>query len=318
MNSIFLKQTFIFLLAITRVWAYGGSEAGNGGGLSEKNILFAYKHLNEYVDLCLKSRSCQLNAIEKALLEKIREVLPQEQKTPLVFFAESAKPGFFIIDGMPKIAKTGSLVGDPIYINLDLLYAKQSQNTYQFVDLPLSASILLHELGHHQGILDHALLDHLGTAMQTFLLTHSLRAEFWNGNAALITFQNNSVRSDKDKKHLRFMDQILLENGNELYDLQQDILSNIHCPLKTQKALGLRLYNVHEERGLSFDPQTQILKKPAVAWYVLSCKQDEESDHGDLKLELTFKKREDGTFEYLPQQFKVKQESCFLFPKACR
>ena len=198
------------------------------------------------------------------------------------------------------------------------MYGSLARNSYQFIDIPLSASILIHELGHHQGVKDHSRLDKLGTVMQSFLLTHTLRAEFWNGNAALITLQNNIVRSDEDKNHLHYFDQVLLENDSRLYDLKQKILTNIQCPNKKEKPIGLRLYNVHEDRGVTFNSITRKLVKPVIVWYILSCKMDVESDHGDLNIELPFIKNLDDSFTYLPEQMTVKQKSCAYFSKSCK
>jgi hypothetical protein len=313
--------TFLLLINFlsARIWAYaGGSEAGNGGGLAEKNLIYAQLHIAEYLDLCLQTNSCHLNTREKVLLEKISSSMPIELKTHLQFRSEIKDPGFFIIDGLPRIAKTGNKIGDPIYINTDLLYQKSPNSSYQTADIPLAASILVHELGHHHGEMSHTELDQLGTKIQNLLLTHSLRAEFWNGNAALLTFQKNSVRSDEDKKHLHFIDRLVLENEQRLYELDEAILANLECPDRTQKPLGLRLYNVHEERGVTFDTKSQKLMKPVVVWYILSCNKGKESDHGNIRLELNFNKRIDKTFEFLPNQLVIKQESCFLFKTACK
>jgi hypothetical protein len=145
-----------------------------------------------------------------------------------------------------------------------------------------------------------------------------LRAEFWNGNASLITYQYNSVKSDSDKKHLTHFDQLLLETAADLFDLSKDLQKQIHCPSSKQKPLGLRLYNVHETRGVHFDQKTKILYKPIKAWYILSCERDRETDHGDLELTLTFRKLKDQTFTYLPNGFRLKQKSCQHYPSACK
>ena len=300
-----------------------GSDAGNGGGLAEKNVTFAYMNLEKYADLCLGTGLCRLMSPEKDLLAKIRGALPAEKakEGQIVFRSEKDKPGFFQIEGQLRVAKTGNSVGDPIYVNTDLLYYPVS-GEMRAVDIPLSVSILVHELGHHQGVKDHAALDVLGSKLQALLLTQSQRAEFWNGNAALITYQLNAVRRDEDKKKLNAVDQLLLENdwngGSELVSLTEKVLAGIRCPEGATKPLSIRFYNLHEERGVTFDKKNQILKKPVQAWYILSCSPGTESDHGNVEIELGFKKLPDGSFRFQPELTQVSQISCLKDVRVCK
>lgn len=134
--------------------------------------------------------------------------MPKEQPE-VQFVSAKSRPGFFIIDGQQKIAKTGNHVGDPIFINEALLYPQSQTGPIQIIDVPLSAVILIHELGHHHDVKDDSKLDQIGNRLGNFLYIHSLRAEFWNGNAALITYQYNNVRFDEDKKHLSQYDKLI-------------------------------------------------------------------------------------------------------------
>ncbi|MGZ3771578.1 MAG: hypothetical protein ACXVCP_18620 [Bdellovibrio sp.] len=309
-----------FLLLSTHLKAFqgGGSDAGNGGGLAEKNLIFAYDNLSTFLTLCLEPDHCTLKADERILLEKILNAFPQEQKTELQFISSKEKPDFFILEGQPKIAKTGNKIGDIIYINQEMLYPLNGKGEYQVIDVPMAAMILIHELGHHHGVIDHNKLDQLGNRVANFLYAHSLKAEFWNGNAALITYQLNRVHSDEDKKKLEYFDQVTLQINSELFNLSKDIKNKIHCPNLSTEPVGLRLYNLHELRGVKFDEKNKVLKKPVKAWYILSCKKGEESDHGDLDITLSFQKNKDESFKYLPLDFKVKQKSCSRYESACK
>lgn len=246
---------------------------------------------------------------------------PKRRKKDSSFFDRKKQPGFFRIEGQIRVAKTGDGVGDPIYLNTDLLYFPVSGEV-RAADIPLCVSILAHELGHHQGVKDHALLDVLGSKLQSLLLMQSQRAEFWNGNAALITYQLNAVRTDADKKKLHVADQILLENdwngGSELVSLTDEVLAAIHCPTGETKPNGVRFYNLHEERGVKFNPKTQTLIKPVQAWYILGCAPGEESDHGNIEIELSFKKLPDGSFRFLHELTRVSQVSCLKDTRVCK
>jgi hypothetical protein len=288
----------------------GGSEVGNGGGLAEKNLLFAYTNLPKFISLCLETPLCRLSADEKTLLEGIGLSLSKEQEKvgQLVFQTSS---DFFKIDGLIRIAKTGNRIGDPIYLNSDLLYTATGPGQFKALDIPMALSILIHELGHHQGVQDHARLDLLGTKMQILAMTDSQRADFWNGNASLRTFQFNHVHADADKNHLLTTDQIVLENGGELHSLTEEILKTMPCK-------ALRLYNVHETRGVQFDAKTSILRKPFEAWYIQGCVPGQVSDHGNLKITLSFYKKADGLFDFRPAQTKIQKISCRDDSRVCK
>jgi hypothetical protein len=317
-RSILALCTLALLLTTRPVWARGGgaSDAGNGGGLSEKNLLYAYNHLADYIDLCLQTSLCRVTPEESTLLNQIHDSLPAELAVNLIYRSERATPGFFQLDGAVRVAKTGDTVGSPIFLNLDLLYPSHAPHAYEAVDPPLATSILIHELGHHHGIRDHAALDRLGSKLQALLLTQSERSEFWNGNASLITYQFNIVRTDADKLQLHLKDRIVLQNGTNLQELD-GVLAAIQCPVAGTKALGVRLYNAHFDRGTSFNPATQILQKPISVWYLLSCKRGEETDHGDLRLTIYFHKNADGTFDYMPEKLETSQVSCKADPTVC-
>jgi hypothetical protein len=298
----------------------GGSIAGNGGGLAEKNMVFAFENLGEFIHFCLLSSECHVTEEERSLLLKIRSSLPKEKSNShLLNFYDGKDSAFFKIDDVVRVAKTGDHVGDSIYVNPHLLYDHDAQGIEHALGIPMATSVLIHELGHHHGIKDHVALDAVGTKVQLVLLKNIERSEFWNGQGAVITLQMNSVRSDEGKDHLDKFDQLILENSQELSSLTDSVVKNIHCPknLENQKPTGLRIYNLHGERGIKFDEKSQILSKPFRAWYILSCESGKESDHGDLAISLAFKKTTEGSLKYLSDRTSVKQISCKKSPQVC-
>jgi hypothetical protein len=317
---LFLLLGIGFQGSISRALA-GGSDAGNGGGLAEKNLLFAYGNLQSFIDLCLETSLCRTDATENDLLKKIKDSLDQERKAPLDFRSDKATPDFFKIDGLIRVAKTGDNVGDPIFINQDLLYSTSPSGNEVAVDVPLATSILIHELGHHHGVKDHSALDRLGFKLQTLLLMHEERSEFWNGNAQLVVYQLNSVRSDADKKKISLIDQLVLENRSELYNLTGLLSEHMKCPISGSPAAfspGLRLYNVYGERGIRFDSKTGLLTKPMKGWFIQNCEKGKEWDHGDFTLLLTFKKVGKEMFEFLPEKTRVTVTGCKERVEVCK
>jgi hypothetical protein len=327
-----LFVTTLFLLGSVTSRVAGGSSgsiAGNGGGLAEKNMLFAYLNLDRFIDLCLQGATCQMTDGETKILSQIKASLPQERLNPdmISFVPANRPPDFFRVDGLLRVAKTGDHVGDAIFINSALLYnsnngdAKStSDEGVRVMDIPLAASVLIHEFGHHHGVNDHYQLDLLGTKLQNFLIKDSERSEFWNNNAALVTVQLNDVHSDEAKKKLFALDELILENRNDLYPLNADVLRAMTCSSAAgiKKPVGLRIYNLHGERGTVFDEKSHLITKPFRAWYIMSCADGKETEHGDLKMTLTFKKVDVERFVFLPEKTLIQPLSCAKHPEVCK
>ena len=312
--SILLLQSFAAIAGGT------GSDAGNGGGLAEKNVLFAFSHLQSFIGLCLNTSLCRTDLGENKMLGEISDSLLTEAKTPLDFRSDQKSLDFFRIDGLIRVAKTGDHVGDPIYINQDLLYSKLPSGESVIsvaIDVPLAVSILIHELGHHHGSHDHNALDRLGSKLQTALLNHEERSEFWNEKAALVVYQLNAVRHDSDKSKIASLDQLVLENNSELYNLSDRLINQLKCP-DGKAPLGVRLYNVYGKRGTHFDKKTMILTKPFEGWFIETCKLGSEEEHGDFTLELSFKKTGLEQFEFLPEKTVAKVIGCKKNQDVCK
>jgi hypothetical protein len=150
--------------------ATAGNEAG-GAGIAEKNIVYAYLNLSTYMRICLSVPLCGLTPDEQNILSKIQASLSQELPADkaIVFKSEKESPGFFIIEGKERVAKTGFQVGVPIFVNLDLLYLKDIRDEGKPLSLSGAVALLVHELGHHQGEKDHLKLDILGSKMQALV-----------------------------------------------------------------------------------------------------------------------------------------------------
>jgi hypothetical protein len=168
----------VSLTSISFAAAGGGVDVGNGGGIAEKNITFAYINLGGYIDICLASASCQLTAQELPVLQAIRGALNSEylNQNQIIFSSETAQPGFFFLDGAIRVARTGNAVGSAIYYNRDLLYPVGPSGNITPFSVADAVGSLVHEMGHHHGIADHTFLDLLGSKVEKLMLgqTHSI------------------------------------------------------------------------------------------------------------------------------------------------
>lgn len=167
------KTRFCVFFAALALGASGfaADREGNGDGPAEQNAAFAALNLVSYIDACLASQVCGATQEEQGLLRGIRaEVLEFPPATRIEFKSEAAEPGFFDTGEPSRIAKTGSALGDAIFFNRDLMYPRDPIGRIVPMDIPALVGILVHELGHHQGIQDEESLDSLGAKVRGFLL----------------------------------------------------------------------------------------------------------------------------------------------------
>lgn len=225
-------------------WAFGGDEVGNGAGLAENQILYMNSRLEDFTHLCLKSESCHLTQKEVDVLTRIESSLFTERQmgTSIAFKSHFKEPIFFI-DGKIRAAKTWNEIGTPILFNLDLLYREKSPGAFEAISLATSLSLLVHEFGHHQGILDHDFLDQLGGKVARRLdgrvFQSILNPEDDMIQATIIYFDHLSP-SPSNISHL------IISDGIQLFDLTHSVTAQFICPtIQGQKShlVGLSLWN---------------------------------------------------------------------------
>lgn len=271
MNTMRAALLLAAVLFTATAEARRGDEVNNGGGLAEYNILYAFDRLDSYIDMCLASPACRLNGEERGILLRIRESLPAEwSASPVKFESERSRPGFFVLDGELKIAKTGSQVGSPIYFNVDLLYRRNMEGRFESITVAEAVAFLVHELGHHAGERDHVKLDLLGLkvsqSVQALVYATPLSPTSREVNLTVI---NGPGATSKPT--------VLLYVFGAVYDLSAIVWSAITCPsvvvplpvlphiqLGNKKPNGVILHNVHWARqgkpGTSFQVEADVTK----------------------------------------------------------
>ncbi len=145
----------------------GGSVVGNGAGVVENNFQYSYSMLPSLIANCLATPRCGVSPEETKLLEKIKVIAEKNaSKIERLIFRDEGETGDFFATGLSekhRIAKTGDTENDPIYVNTDLLYDDHGKPR---LDYPSIISILIHEIGHQTGDLDHNRLDILGSKLR--------------------------------------------------------------------------------------------------------------------------------------------------------
>ncbi len=223
MRSIGLS--WVLALTLSAPALAGGDEAGNGGGIAEQNFVLAYSQLAATVRLTLDSPANGLTEDERRLLDAIFASLPAESASgsQLRFKSERREPGFFIIDGSLKIARTGSQVGSAIYVNIDLLYRNSADGGLEPLGLETATAVLVHELGHHHGVSDHAALDRLGVKVGAVLSSRISRADLGPGRRHLRVTVIDLDRRDS-------MARLILSDGLSNTEISHAVWAVLRCP----------------------------------------------------------------------------------------
>lgn len=221
--------------AFARSGGEGGGLVGNGAGLAEAEVVYAYERLASSIDYCLNMGQCALLPDERVLLMRIREhvaTLPPAYDK-LAFYSEKQLPGFFNTEGdSDRVAKTElGRVNGLIYFNTDALYERGMVR----VDLPVATSILVHELGHQIGEASHAKLDTLGGRVRFGL---ERRIDSKTHPEADFTYRvllgSNATQPSN----------VFLRMGQKSFDLTKAILAALQCPAGALP-MSMQLENTH-------------------------------------------------------------------------
>lgn len=283
-----------------------GNEKG-GAGIAENNLLFAYWNLENYITLCQASAGCQLTEGESKTLGQIKANLAEERKTkdPLVFKSEGKEPGFFLIEGLVRIAKTGYRVGDVIHVNTDLLYPPVTVNMVGVpaygrpFDLPNAVSLLVHELGHHLGIKDHASLDLLGSKVQTIMRTTTQEVDGGPEERHLIATAINFGG-------VSFAD-LIVRDERHLHSLTAQLREGLKCPEGKGPLGGFWIWNLHWGRYRFSGPNHFIRPLRARAQLYCGTAPHGESSSTEFELELSAARNKEGNLLWKNGPFPLRQ-----------
>ena len=312
------KKLILFTLLVLHSQAFaGGDLINNGGGIAEKNVLYAYAKLESFIHLCLSSEACKLNEPQKQILQKIYANIPAEKKSvnQIIMASERQKPGSFMIDGNVRVAKTGSAVGSPIYINVDLLYTRNQDGDYEPVTVPEAVAILVHELGHHSGHYSHEELDLVSIKVSLFLQKEFITTPMlpWNSEISIAVY-NPKLKTGYPL--------LILNVGDEIIDISEIYAEIVRCTflsipipivrapditLLSNKPLGSTLYNLH---WLKITESGSRLKVRAQGNISNKCAYSHETNIRDnnyqFAMEFTLK-RNDDRWIYSSSSLKMQQ-----------
>jgi len=245
-----MKRLILFLTIVCsfQLLAGSGDEVRNGGGFAEQYFSYALKTLSQTIDSCFKNLQCAPDPTQKEVLKKIKDSLDLEIESEILTFTTNVKrPGFFTVDGVERMAVTGSFVGSPIYYNMKLLY--QYGNAQ--VRTGQAIQSLIHELGHHQRISSHDYLEALGAEVRENFentmseLPYKTKVSHLPINKiGFSVIANGSQEMDFDKTNtlvLIFPDQII-NITNQFESLLSQCEENSLTPIMNK---SLHFFNLH-------------------------------------------------------------------------
>ncbi|WP_409479348.1 hypothetical protein [Pseudobdellovibrio sp. HCB154] len=316
MKTTLTKLLVLFVVLATQSVFAGGDRVNNGGGLAEKNVIYAYEKLESYIKLCLVSDTCKLNPTQQFILQKIYDGLPSDKNsTQLSFSSERANPGRFIIDGNVRVAKTGSLPGSAIMINVDLLYNKNQNGSYEAMSIPEAVAVLVHEFGHHYGNYSHEELDLIGVRVSLLLQSNLISTPLvpWRSDISMTVLNQDASGAFPD---------VLLYVGNDIIDISRQYKAEIECvafkipipllplpdiKLNTKTPKGSIFHNLHWDKIKDSETTLDVQITGNVS-NRCKVKSDTEIRNNSAQLSIKFRMNKSiDTWIYDPQSLSLRQ-----------
>lgn len=245
----------------------GGSVIGNGAGIVESNFQYAYTSLSVTITDCIKQPRCQMSPLETKILKSIQAVLKINVSNDkrILFVSEKENPGLFKTGDreVHRIAVTGLNPSVPIYVNTDLLY---SEDGLPALDLATVNSILVHELGHQTGEVDHAKLDVIAAKIKKMFL-ESIRTHSISVGSSHETVEVAVI----NRVHPFMVSELLLTwQGVGTEVITSSIISPIQCSEAGATFSGFEIYNGHFT-GIHQKQEPAEIKLGFAIWINIFC-----------------------------------------------
>ncbi len=241
----------------------GGTIVGNGAGVVESNFQYAYHALEKIINNCLLLENCLTQPEEREIVSNIFVITRQNsnRKDRLVFISEKANPGFFTTGESEtnRIAKTDLQPDSAIYINTDMLYKKDGSPAINFANI---VSLLVHEVGHQSGVLNHAVLDMIGAKIAEFSEVRTSHNAFKiedTEEKVKIVFSVTNFEQPIKSTFLMFN-----WNDKKTIDLSNTLVGSLTCKHDSESFAGVQVMNGH----FAFDQKNNLMFK---AWVKISC-----------------------------------------------
>lgn len=240
--------------------ARGGDIIGNGGGLGEMNFVYALTNLADFIMDTVRNDGIVGRDADQLIRIAALARRESRKQDKLVFISGQKNPGIFNIQGETRLAVTGDSATAPIFVNLDLVYKKTFDVT-DILTLPEIVSLLVHELGHQVGLLDHAYLDYLGARVRRMISRDINRITRNMADGLKVEITSFSYWSSAAPK-------IQLGIENSLRDFNEDVSKVMKCE-DGSRPMSARLSNQHlTSPPVDFDPNIILSFR---GWMEMAC-----------------------------------------------
>jgi hypothetical protein len=264
MKKIITLFVLILTFSVLAKETGGGVIVGNGAGYAEGLFQQAYQSLPIVLNSFISTNDTTFTKEEISLLEKINLIAKNNnsKKDRLIFLSENDHPGFFTTGAteLHRFAKTFATTDSPIFINLDWVYTDEGKKSLNHSSV---IALLIHEIGHQTGELNHLELDILGAKVKTYIdgQTNQYNFNFLNSQRekSTISFLITNLEQPKKTSFLRFK-----SAKSEWTNLTTALLHNLQCDDSRSEVYSLELSNGH----FTFDKDQQLVFQ---AWIQFSC-----------------------------------------------
>ena len=242
----------------------GADIVGNGGGIAEQNMRYAYKLLAKSVSYCLILPQCGESENQILVLKRIQNIALKNQNNEksVIFLDDKSFEKVFEsdLDFDHRVAKTGFSSEFPIFLNIDQIYEAELEN-----DLSAMIGILVHEVGHQAGVASHSFLDALASEVRIAFFRTRVVVDTTIGTSKVTLNLIGGLNAYDTQERFLFID-------NQNIDLS-DPASVYTCHTTGTKVIASRLTNPAWERAVTRDGVIVNRLRANVDFY---CQRDEK------------------------------------------
>ena len=233
MKTLKLFATIKLFCTLIPSVLFAGGYVGNGGGLAEQNFNYAYTALSRNIDSTIFTKKDLFDAEELELLTNIKAIATKNASNEdrLTFVSGKDFPDLFTTGPSEhhRIAVTGDSEASEIFINTDLLYSSEGAS---LLDLGTQTAILVHEIGHQAGELNHQKLDILGSKIRAHFNQsskhHEIQFKGKDYQFVLVNHQGEMRTAE-----------LLMQDSEQLRSLNPEIFVKLEAVKTAKSYLGL-------------------------------------------------------------------------------
>lgn len=257
----------------------GADIIGNGSGIAELNMSFAFRNLDRAISYCINLPNCGEGTDKLTVLKLIRNAVLEKRDDSghLVFLSKESFEEYLssTSDSDNRVAKTGFSTNFPIYFNLGEIEDNNLNN-----DLSSMVAILTHELGHQVGVASHSFLNELAAEVRTTFLrvAQTIDTDIYDNHFSL------SIIGGINPYDIQ---QVLLTVENEPIKISS-LASQYKCSTPDSRLVGIKISGVTWDRP-SLDKNLLIMKSRGNVDFFCEMKRNQSIITEEAQVEFSFR-----------------------------